>query len=386
MSFFHTALKTALTARRRGWLLLLLLPLLVFGARSLLPAEEAAAPVRVGVVLPRQGGGEFRHLLEERSGLVVSFFPADAEEAERQVAAGQWDCALKLPDDFDERLERRDTYRLITLITGPGSTVYPIVRETAAACVAELISPGVAEDYLLDSGIAEEGSVAGLRPRLSETLLEQDRVLVAMETADGRPLDPIVLAEDGTDRLLSGLLAIVLLVYALFAAMDLGRWLDSPFARRMLPLRGPLALLLPRLAGALLPALCAGVLGLLALDEPWQSLLPLAAYLLFLGMAALALARCRALLSALPVLMPFVPAAGLLLSPVLLDVSLLFPALEGVVRWMPVTLYLRACGGQWGDALILCAGAAAILALLWAAERWREAASRRLPLIRSRSG
>ena len=373
MSFFRTSLRAALTSRRRGWLLLLLLPLFTFGVRSLLPAQEAAAPVQVGIVLPRQGGEEFRRLLEKRSGLVVSFLPADADEAERQVAAGQWDCALILPEDFDERLERRDTYQLITLITGPGSAVYPMVRETVAACVAELISPGVAEEYLLESGIADETSVPAMRPRLHETLLEQDRVLVTMETVDGRPLDPIVLAESSTDGLLSGLLAIVLLVYALFAAMDLGRWLDSPFARRLRPLRGPLALLLPRLAGALLPALCGGALGLLALDKPWKSLPPLAAYLLFLGMAALALARCRALLSALPVLMPFVPAVGLLLSPVLLDISLLFPALKGLVRWMPVTLFLRACDGHWADAVVLCAGAAVILALLCAAERWEEA-------------
>lgn len=369
MRFFGASLKTALTARWRSWLLLLLLPLAVFGARRLLPAEEAAAPVQVGVVLPRQGGEGFRERLEERSGLVVSFLPADAEEARRQVASGQWDCALLLPEDFEARLARRDTYQLITLLTGPGSTVYPMVRETAAACVAELVSPGVAEDYLLDSGIADGESIAALRPRLHETLLEQDRVLVAMETADGRPLSPLTLAEGGTDNLLSGLLAIILLVYALFTAMDLGRWMDTPFARRMLPLRGALAVLLPRLAGALLPALCAGALGLLALDEPWRCLPPLAAYLLFLGSAALALARCRALLPALPVLMPFVPAAGLLLSPVLMDVSLLFPALAPVARWAPVTLYLRACGGGWGDCLALCAGAAAILALLWAVER-----------------
>ena len=381
MSFFCASLRAALAARRRGWLLVLLLPLLTFGVRAFLPAHQAAAPVQVGVVLPRQGGEAFWQLLDERSGLVVSFLLADADEAERQVAAGQWDCALLLPEDFAGRLERRDTYRLITLLTGPGSAVYPMVRETAAACVAALIAPGVAEDYLLDSGIAGESSVAALRPRLRETLQEQDRVLVTMETADGRPLDPIVLAKAGTDSLLAGLLAIVLLVYALFAAMDLGRWLDSPFARRLRPLQGPLALLLPRLAAALLPALCGGALGLLALDAPWQCLPPLAAYLLFLGMAALALARCRALLAALPVLMPFVPVAGLLLSPVLLDVSLLFPALAGAVRWMPVTLYLRACDGQWGDAVFLCAGAAGILALLWAAERWEEARRRKSAFV-----
>ena len=372
MSFFWTTLKSTLLTRLsswRTWLLLLLMPALAFGVRQLLPAEEAAAPVQVGVVLPRRGGEDFWQRLEAHSGLVVSFLPADAGEAERQVAAGQWDCALVLPDDFEERLEQLDTYQLVTLLTGPGSTVYPMVRETAAACIAELISPTVAEDYLLDSGIADGDSIAGLRPRLNETLLDQDRVLVTMETLDGRPLDPVTLADSGTDALLSGLLAIVLLVYALFTAMDLGRWLGSPFARRLLPLRGTLALLLPRLAGALLPALCSGALALWALDNPIRCLFPLFSYLLFLGMAALVLARYGPLWTALPVLMPFVPAAGLLLSPVLLDVSLLFPALAPVVRWMPITLYLRACGGSRADGLALAAGAAAVLVLLWAADR-----------------
>ena len=39
----------------------------------------------------------------------------------------------------------------------------------------------------------------------------------------------------------------------------------------------------------------------------------------------------------MPALLPFAPALGLLLSPVLLDLSLLFPALGPVIRWMPVT-------------------------------------------------
>lgn len=375
MSFFWTCLKTTLQTRLsswRTWLLLLLMPALAFGGRQLLPAEETAAPVQVGVVLPRQGGEAFRQRLEERSGLVVSFLPADADEAQRQVAAGRWDCALVLPDDFEERLEQLDTYELITLLTGPGSTVYPMVRETAAACIAELISPGIAEDCLLDLGIADEDSLADLRPRLNETLLDQDRVLVTMETPDGRPLDPITLADSGTDVLLSGLLAIVLLVYALFAAMDLGRWLDSPFARRLLPLRSPLALLLPRLACALLPALCAGALALAALERPLWGLWALLPYLLFLAGLALALARCRPLWTALPVLMPFVPAAGLLLSPVVLDLSLLFPALAPVVRWAPVTLFLGASQGRWMDGLALGLAGGALLALLWALDKHQK--------------
>lgn len=372
MSFLWTCLKNALRAQAaswRTWLLLLLLPGLAFGARLALPAEEAATPVQVGVVLPARGGEGFWDRLEERSGLVVTFLRADADQAERQVAAGRWDCALVLPEDFEGRLARRDTYELFTLLVGPGSTVYPMVRETVTACVAELTAPGVAEDYLLDSGILDREGANPARPRLEETLLEQDRVLVTMETVDGRPLDPVALADSGVDGLLAGLIAVMLSVWALFTAMDLGRWLDSPFARRLSPLRGRLALLLPRLAGALVPALCSGALALLALERPWACFLPLWAFLLFWGAVALVLAQWGRLWSTLPAIMPFVPVLALLLSPVLVDLSLLFPALAPAVRWSPVSLYLRACGGAWGDGLILAAVGIVIPAALWIADQ-----------------
>lgn len=372
MSFLWISLKNALRAQAtswRTWLLLLLLPVLTFGARLALPAEEAATPVQVGVVLPARGGEEFWDRLDKRGGLVVTFCRSDEDQAERQVAAGRWDCALVLPEDFEERLARRDTDELFTLLVGPGSTVYPMVRETVTACVAELTAPGVAEDYLVDSGILDREGANQARPRLEESLLEQERVLVSMETADGRPLDPITLADSGVDGLLAELIAIVLSIWALFTAMDLGRWLDSPFARRLRPLRGMTALLLPRMAGALLPALCSGALALLALERPWACFLPLTAYLTFWGALALALARWRAVWSALPAAVPFVPVLALLLSPVLIDLSLLFPALAPAVRWSPVSLYLRACGGSWGDVLILAAVGIVIPAALWMADR-----------------
>lgn len=375
MSFLWTHWRQSLLAQLtswRTWVLILLLPLTTFGVGLAIPAEDGAAPVQVGVVLPEEGGEAFWEKLEQRGGLVTGFLLASEAEAERQVAAGRWDCALVLPEDFEERIARRDTYELLTLLTGPGSTVYPMVRETAAACLMELVAPGVAEDYLLSEGIVDGGSLAQARQRLEETLLDQDRVLVRMETADGQALDPIRLAAGGTDTLLAGLCAIVLLIWALLTAMDLGRWLESPLARRVRPLRGTTALLLPRLAAALCPALCSGALALLALEHPGRCLLAMLPYLLFWGAAALALARWRAAWSALPVLMPFAPAAGLLLSPVLVDLSLLFPALGPVSRWLPVTLYLRACGGSWKDGAILAAAAALLLAGLWAGARGRD--------------
>ena len=363
MRFFSAAFLTSLRGQFTGWrtwLLLLLAPLVSFGAARLLPPEETSAPVRVGVVLPEEGGGPFWEKLSARSGLVVTFCPASYEEAERQVAAGQWDCALVLPEDFSARLAGLDTAELFTLLTGPGSAVYPLVRETAAACAAECISPGIAEQYLLDSGITGPEEAAALRPRLSQVL--EERVLVTLETADGRPLDPLTLADRGVSSLIAGLTAVMVLVWTLFLAMDLGRWLESPAARRLAPLTGRTALLLPRLAGGLVPGLCAGALALLAAEHPLACIAALTPFLLFWGGAALLLARCRPAWSALPVLMPFVPALCLLLSPVLVDVSLIFPALAPAVRWMPVSLYLGACAGRWTDGLVLLAGGVLLLA------------------------
>lgn len=265
MSLSLTLFKTALLSRWRTWLLLLLLPLTTFGARALLPPEETSAPVRVGVVLPETGGEAFWSRLEQRSGLVVTFRQADYPQAERQVAVGKWDCALVLPQDFEDRLARLELDHLFTLLIGPGSTVYPMVRETVSACVAELVSPDMAEDYLLSSGIVAADGLDDLRPQLREVLLDQDRVLVDLETSDGRPLDPLDLADSGVSDLLTWAVALVLLVGTLLAAVDLIRWLDTPFARQLVPLRGRLSLLLPRLAAELLPLLCAGALALLTI-------------------------------------------------------------------------------------------------------------------------
>lgn len=363
----RSALRTQLSGRRI-WLLLLP-PLIALGAVRLLPPEEVSAPVQVGVVLPEAGGEDFWRRLEERSGLAVTFHAAPQSRAVQRVAAGQWDCALVLPKDFANRLRRLDTEGLFTLLTAPGSAAYPMVRETVTACLAECISPAMAEKYLLDSGISEEAELPSVRPRLQEVLEAQERVLVTMETLDGRPLEPLTLAGRGVSGLLAGLTAVLLLIWTLLTAMDLGRWLDSPFARRLVPLRGRLSLLLPRLAAALAPALGSGALALLAVERPLACMLSLLPYLLFWGAAALVLAWRRPLWGALPVLMPFVPVLCLLLSPVLLDLSLLFPALGPVIRWMPVTLYLRACGGAWTDGLLLAAAGAAILAAMWVLDR-----------------
>lgn len=373
MRFQWNVFQTALIVQLRSWktwLFVLLLPALVWLLLATLPERERSAPVQVGVCLPEEGAEAFWSLLEARGVVVVTFIPADEETIAAKVASGQWDCGLLLPEDFRERLDALDTGRLVTLWVGDGSTVYPLVRETAAACLAELIAPGIAREYLLDSGIADEDTIQDMAHRLEQILPDEERVGIAMTTLDGRTLDAPALADSTLSDLLHGLIAIVLLIWMLFSAMDMGRWLDAPSTRRLRALRAATQLLIPRAAAAAVPLLCSAWAALRLLPAEGRSLWPLLAYLAALSGLSLLAARARPVWTAFPVLAPIVPILCLLTSPMILDPAVLFPAAAALFRWTPVTLYLRACGGAGSAGAALWGYGAGALALSLALDRF----------------
>jgi len=364
MRFFVVSFLTELELqlrRKRTWLLILLLPALVWTALRLIPGDEAAAPVRVGVVIPADDPEAEAYLqrLLLRSGTVVTFVPCDGETARGNVAAALWDCALLLPEDFGERVKALETRRLIDLVVSPASTVYPVVRETAAACLAEQLSPRIAADYLREAGAAEKTEIA------VSQLPEEQRVLISLSTLGGKEISLTDIGNRGIREVLSGVTAMVLLIWAMFAAVDLGRWLDSLFARRLRGMHTATALLLPRALAALCPALLSAGAALLLLGCPLTQMAALAAYVLLLGALVPLPARWPAVWSALPVMMPFVPALCIVLSPVLVDPAAIFPDLAPLAACMPVTLYLR------GETALQLAAAAALLVIQLAADSFR---------------
>ena len=356
MRYFRMALQCGLRRqfRRPGTYLLILASLCAALAfRWTPPPPEGSQPVRVGVSLPEEGREALWTALESRENGAVRFIPADGDTVRAQVAASRWDCGLIFPEDFFRRLAEEDLEKSVTLVTGPGSAAWPLVQETAAAVLAGMVSPGIAAAYLEEQGMAA-GQSGGGTP--------VPPVEIALETLDGTPLTQQSLSAAGRERLLLGVLAAGELVWTLFAAMDLGRWQESAFARRLRPCLGRSAMLLPRLLSALLPAWCSAALGL------WIALGPgalpglgmLAPYFFFLG--ALTLVVSRRIWRALPALIPYGAAASLVLSPWLVDVPALFPALAPVCRYLPVTLYLSGCAGEARAGWTLVAMAGLLLA------------------------
>ena len=151
MNFFWTVFTATLRQRLRrvwSWLVLLLIPCLIIGIHLSLPKDAVTAPVQVGVALPQEGGETLWALLEQRSGTVLTFFPADEDTIDRNIASGRWDCGVIVDEDFEALVQDLDTDRIFTLRLGEGSAVYPLVREALSACMASLVTEPIARDYL----------------------------------------------------------------------------------------------------------------------------------------------------------------------------------------------------------------------------------------------
>lgn len=358
MKFVLYGIGTGLIRRLRsfrGWLSLLLIPALVLGLNRVLPPEELTAPVQVGVCLPESGAEEFWELLRQRSGTVLSFVLATEPEMEGRVASGQWDCGLVLPEDFGEKIGKVKLNGLFTLYTGPGSVVYPLVRETVSACTAQLVSPNMAWEYLQESGLADgiEDTEAAWN-RLNRVLDDSDRVLVTMTTPGGEPLEALALADSGIRQLLCWLVSCLVLIRMIMGAAELGNWMESPGVARMSPLRGKTSRMLIRMAPeALLTGICGSItLGILGFS--FWSWVSIWVYVLFWLGAVILLVRIPALPGAMPVLMPFAAALSLLCSGILTNSA-------SWMGWTPVGLFLAGCGGKMSALMVL--SAASVLCL-----------------------
>ena len=352
MNWFLTAFRTALLRRlkARGTALFLGLAVLLSVLACIVPGTGEPS-VRVGIVLPEEATA-LEALLLDRSTELIRFIPTDERTLDRQVLTGRWDCGLVAHENFTEKLESMDTRDLFTLKTGPGSTVYPLVRETVAACLMELTAPQIAQAYLTEQGL----DAFGLDERIQAIGASSLWVEVELQTLEGEALSLPELTGFGTKQILVRLTGVLAMLWGLYLTADLGALLDSPQGRRLRVLRHPAAILLPQALAALVPmALWAMILSLLLGGAAaFLSCAALQAVILGLG---LTVPRSRRLREAVTVLLPFLALGSVLLEPVLVDTASLFPRVAPWLSWLPMTLFCRGCDGSlWAAGALLLEG------------------------------
>ena len=352
--------------KKRTWFLTLLLPLLVLAAVKLIPAEEKAAPVQVGIVVLDEDRDceAFVERLFLRSGNVVTFIRADEETAYKKVASAKWDCAIVLPKDFSRRIRELDTRRIFRMVTGSGSVVYPVVREMVSACLAEEIAPYLAGEYLVDAGIVEEEALADIFEKLQSVLPQEERVQIHVQTLEGVDVKEEDLGTESLDRLLMGAVAVLLVLWTMFAAMDLGQWQQTAFAVSISRVKSLTLIRISKILAVLCLEFVSAALALVIAGASLRQIGALIPYLCQLGVMAMVFAGYRAIWQSFPVLMPFVPALVLITLPGLYESTGMYPVQRIISFCIPVNLYLEAAAGQGRAILIQTAITVLLLAFL----------------------
>lgn len=358
MRYFLALFGTFLRCRIRQWrtwLLFLLLPGMALAA-TMMSDVSTTAPVTVGVVLPADGATVFWELLECQNNELLTFVQTDPDTLDRNVAAGRWDCGLILPEDFEARISEMDFLRLITLRISSGSAVYPLVQESVSACLAQLATPVIAWDYLVESQILQETDHAQMEAQLARMRAQTRTIGIRLSTFDGSSLSAPQILQEGSQRFLFWIISAVILIRMLFASADLCRFSASAAARRLLPIRSTLPLIAAKACSDSLLLLFSGSIAMIMLGGGIQGCTAVICHTLFWLSLSLLLAQFPGIHGLLVAFIPSAPVISFLLSSVAVDISLFLPDVAGMLQWLPVSLFLRICDG---DAAALIALAAA---------------------------
>ena len=335
--------------RWKNWLPLLMLPLFFWAVTAIFAPEENSAPVQVGICSEDTStqAQQFVRTIREFNTSVITFVLTDEETICRNVSCGQWDCGIVLGEEFGRQIEELNTDDLFTLYISDGSVVYPLVRESIFSCLSAQMAPIIAWDYL------ERRDMLGPQvPEIMEAWFQNsdgrlDKIQIDLQILNQPELDPLEAISSGNTMIFQGILASLLLICSLFAAVDLGYWLERPDTKRLSCVQSVTALMVPEMLARMTPFLLFGGISVWIITGQVGQIFPLAGYVLLLGMLACSLARLPVLWRAIPVVLPLCPAFCFLLTDAFFDLSVWGSGMKRLINWFPVNLYLHSCEGEW---------------------------------------
>lgn len=363
MKSFSACLLIGLARMRRkpGRLLgAILLPLAVLLIGLLLPPDSLNTPLEAGVCLPTDSA--YAEPLWERLNAsdpsYVIFYPATETEIYEQVAAGKWVCGFVADPEFDTRLTQTRPGRLAEVVQTPAETMAPLLREAFCAALYHVRAPYLASDYAAQNDLARGAELETVQETVragSPHAMQLDTV-----TVDGTAGQAPNLGAATARAACQGLIAVFLFLFALLLASELDSVREDGWFVRLSAVSGPFALRAGLAAAQMLPLTALAVLAY-ALSEIFfagrlQNLTGFAAllgYALWLTGLALVLGRIRGVRHVLAALLPFLPAACLLLCPIFFDAARLFAPAAPISRLLPPSWLLRALQGATLDGVCL---------------------------------
>lgn len=323
-------------------LLLVLLPILVYGARHLEQEDESG----IAIGLYGEDDGIGREIIEKLvSGQTMfTFYQCDSREAlEADVAARRAECGYVFFEGLDEKLASGSFKRSIGVYSAPSTVVASLSTEVVFAALMEVYGRDLLEGYMTSSEL-----FAGVDGAWQETEALYDKYYqngstfsFRYETMDQKPMDQKSVKAAFPTR---GIAAVYIFVIGLFSAVTLcADEKNGLFIPVAYPVRSwcKLASMLAPVALASVSALC-GLWLSGAVRDAWYELGVLAAY----GMSVAAFGYLLKCVIKNPVMLcsmiPFFILGSLVLCPVFLDVSRWVPEAGALGRLFLPYYYLKA--------------------------------------------
>ena len=300
------------------WILILLVPVM---------AQRAAAEVSVpapGYVIegvPDEDAGRMAAYLEEAGFLRF----ASAEELRGAVAARMADAGVVIPGNVSEAMRSGETDRCLTFIKSPNAFLPDLWQEHAAAAFFGAYAPYVMADALDGSGLSEEEILAAYQERFDSGALFRFDI----ESAKGR-VEPL---NERQNAFFLGAVSLLLFTAAFYAAAEPLADETKTLSARSGKRQAVSHLYLPGAAVRYLLLWLAAAGAALLAGRP-ALLLPLLFYVLLLAVFGL-------VLKLLPgaawqgMLCLFILLAALALCPIYQDLSLIYPAVSVIRRFLP---------------------------------------------------
>ena len=260
----------------------------------------------------------------------------DTEQMRRDVEVGQLDCAVILPDDLLQRMEREELEGCVEFLNSPLSFMPQLYQNQIAAAVFREYAPYICGRALKDTVVPREEVVAEY-----EKLFEKGYVFsFELVNVDGVPV------EANSERdLMMGAAALLIFAILMSAGVD-------GFQREMI-FRLGLRKTLTRIAlpGVLVRAAFAAAVGgvALALAGAAELILPLAVYALVLSALSVLLAAVLPDERDRYILLTVILILSLALCPIYVDLTLFSPLLQSARSVLPPYWFYLAVNapGMW---------------------------------------
>lgn len=347
--------------RKPSFVAALLLPVLLLVALGLFRPKADESTLLVGIYpqTPSAKTELFMEALSEIQNPPVSFVRAESlSQLEDLVAAARWECGYILPADFDARLASGEFEQIITRVTSPATTMEMLSNTSVSAALLSLATQQVAEGYLDEAGIVSEEEFLSL---LESGRIDAPPFFASFEVlfthSSVQPSDNTVSMTGPLCLLISFAVFLFFILSSIFMTDDL----RNGFFERAGAICGPNKVLLSfPFSMFLLGALQALVLVFGAqvieagfLQSPQFSIMAIVFYLLLLSALSFFIAVVLKRKEILIALIPFVLLAGLLLSPIFVDIPHYIPVLYPISLALPPSLFIRAFGGDGIAFLVL---------------------------------